>query len=60
MTKEYFIVAHEQLVEEYLDAHPGADWSEAYEATADGAWDRMTDNLAARGDALRDAQKDGS
>lgn len=54
MSKEQFIAAHEQLVDEYLEAHPRADWQEAYEATADGAWDRCCDNLADHADAMRD------
>ena len=59
MSKEWFMAAHEALVEEYLEAHPDADWSEAYEATADGAWGRMRDNMADRADYYRQARKDG-
>jgi hypothetical protein len=58
MSKELFMAAHEQLVEEYLEAHPDADWNEAYEATADKAYDRMRDNLADRADALKQRMKD--
>lgn len=43
MSKELFFLAHEQLVSEYLDEHPDADWSEAYEKTSDKAYDRMLD-----------------
>lgn len=46
MSKEWFIEAHEQLVDEYLEAHPDATWEQAYERTADAAYVRMTDNLA--------------
>lgn len=60
MSKELFMDAHEQLVEEYLEKHPDADWSEAYEKTADIAWGRMTENLAARGDYLRMKHKEGA
>ena len=60
MSKELFMAAHEQLVDEYLEAHPEASWDEAYEATADGAWDRLRDNLADRADYLRQARKDGA
>lgn len=45
MSKDHFIAAHEQLVAEYLDRHPNADWRKAYDATADHAYDRMRDNL---------------
>lgn len=58
MSKEWFIAAHEDLIAEYLDEHPDATEDEAYEATADGAWDRMADNMAAAGDAARQAWKD--
>lgn len=58
MSKEHFMAAHETLVEEYLDEHPDATWEQAYEATADGAWDRMCDDMAAAGDAARQAWKD--
>ena len=57
MPKEYFIAAHEELIAEYLEDHPDATEGEAYEATSDAAYDRMTDNLAHMGDALQ--QKDG-
>jgi len=56
--KEHFIEAHEQLIAEYLLEHPDATEAEAYDATADAAYDRMTDNLASLADALRDAHKD--
>ena len=59
MSKEHFMTAHDALVEEYLDAHPDAEWAEAYDVTADGAWDRLRDNLADRADHLRQLRKDG-
>jgi hypothetical protein len=57
MSKELFMAAHEQLIEEYLEAHPLADWSEAYERTADHAHDKMIDNIAAAADYERDRRK---
>ena len=57
--KEAFIEAHMQLVEAYLEAHPGATWDQAYEATGDMAYDRMRDNLADRIDTLRLRAKEG-
>ena len=57
MSKELFMAAHEQLVEEYLEAHPDADWSEAYEKTSDAAYKRMTENVADMIDAARDRAK---
>lgn len=59
MSKEYFIRAHEQLIEEYLNEHPDADWSEAYEKTQDKIQDRMVDNIAAIADAAKERRKYG-
>jgi hypothetical protein len=58
VSKEHFIAAHEQMVEEYLEAHPDATWAQAYEATADGAWDRMRDRMADAIDHYRDVAKE--
>jgi len=58
MSKEQWMIAHEQLVEEYLDRHPNADWNEAYEATADGAQDRCADNMADMADRARMIEKE--
>jgi hypothetical protein len=52
--KEYFIEAHEQLIEEYLEKNPNASEQEAYEKTADFAYEKMIQNLADRADFLRD------
>ncbi len=59
MSKKHYIQAHEALVEEYMNAHPDADWTEAYEATSDHAYGRMIDNLADRADQMRQLRKDG-
>ena len=59
MSKELFMDAHEQLVEEFLEKHPNATWSQAYEATADKAWDRLRENIADRSDYLRMKHKEG-
>jgi hypothetical protein len=56
--KDLFMAAHEELIELYLEAHPEADWSEAYEATADGAYERMRDKFADMVDAAHDRAKD--
>jgi hypothetical protein len=60
MSKELYMAAHEELVEQYLEAHPDATWEQAYEATADGAWDRMRDTLADHADNLRKRAKEGA
>lgn len=59
MSKELYIDAHEAAIEDYLEEHPEATEAEAYEATADSAYTRMTDNLAAQADHYRQLKKDG-
>lgn len=59
MSKEHFIAAHEELVEEYLERHPNATEAEAYDRTADAAYNRMRDNLADMADHYRQLRKDG-
>ena len=58
MSKELFIAAHEELIEKYLERHPNATEAEAYEKTADGAYDHMRDKLADMADTLRQRKKD--
>ena len=58
-SKEMFMDAHEQLIQEYMEEHPDADWSEAYERTSEKAMDRMNDNIAAKVDAAMDRAKEG-
>ena len=57
MSKELYIQAHEQLIEEYLSEHQTASENEAYEATADQAWNKMADNMADMADRLNDEAK---
>lgn len=59
MSKELFIAAHEELIEKYLERHPNATEAEAYEKTADGAYDRMCDRFADMADNLRLRAKEG-
>ena len=59
MSKELFIAAHEQVIDEYLEAHPNSDWGEAYEKTADAAYGRMRENIADLIDRERDRRKEG-
>jgi hypothetical protein len=56
--KDLFIAAHEELIERYMNDHPDADWGQAYEATADGAYDRYRDKWADRADAAKQRAKD--
>ena len=57
MSKEIFMAAHEELVEEYLIEHPDAEWDEAYEATADAAGDACREKFADMIDAARMRKK---
>ena len=59
MSKDWYIAAHEREVAEYLDRHPNASWSDAYERTADRAWDRMRDEMADAADFARMRKKEG-
>ena len=58
MSKELFIAAHEQLIEEYLEKHPGATEAEAYEKTTDAIHDRYVGNVGDMIDAARQRAKD--
>lgn len=58
MSKEMFMAAHEELIQRYLEAHPEATEAEAYDKTADRAYDRMTDKMANMADTLRQRAKD--
>lgn len=58
--KDLFIAAHEELIEEYLNEHPDADWREAYDKTGDAAGERMSGKFADMVDAARDRAKYGA
>jgi hypothetical protein len=58
MSKDLFIAAHEELVNEYLDKHPNAKWGDAYDKTADAAYGRYRDKFADMVDAARQRAKD--
>ncbi len=58
MSKEHFIAAHEQLIAEYLERHPGTSEFDAYDKTVDAAYGRMRENLADMADRLRQREKD--
>jgi hypothetical protein len=58
MSKDWFIEAHEREVADYMDRHPNADWTTAYERTADSAYERMRDEMADAADTIRQRRKD--
>ena len=43
--KEMYMAAHNALIEEYLEQHPNATEAEAYDRTADAAYERMYDTF---------------
>ena len=53
MSKELWIQAHDELVEEYMEDHPSVTWEQAYDRCAEHASERMGDNLADLADRLR-------
>ncbi len=57
--KEIFMEAHEELVAEYMAAHPDADEQDAYDLLADAAYSRMQEKYAAMIDHARDLRKEG-
>ena len=58
MTKELYIDAHEELIGLYLEQHPEASEAEAYDKTADAAYERMRDKYADLADTARQRAKD--
>jgi hypothetical protein len=59
MDKDLFIAAHEEAIEEYLNRHPDASEAEAYDKTADAAYDRYRDKFADMIDGARLRAKEG-
>ncbi len=58
MSKEDYIAAHEREVADYMDRHPYATWSQAYDRTAHRAFDRMREDMDDAADAYRQRVKD--
>ena len=58
MSKELYMASHEELIDEYMEAHPDATEQEAYDATADAAYGRMTDKIADMIDYARMMKKE--
>ncbi|MHB1328006.1 MAG: hypothetical protein ACYC2K_07375 [Gemmatimonadales bacterium] len=57
MSKELYMKAHEELIEEAMEADPTLDWSTAYTITAAGAHQRMVDKIANAADEAKDRAK---
>jgi hypothetical protein len=58
MSKDLFIAAHEELIEQYLEDNPGSTWDEAYDKCADAAYDRMYDMMADKADHMRKLKRE--
>jgi hypothetical protein len=58
--KELFIEAHDELITEYLEAHPDASERDAYAATAHAADERFREKLGDLTDRAMQAHKDGA
>lgn len=58
MSKELWVQAHDELVEEYMEDNPSVSWTEAYNRCAAYASERMGDNLADQIDQLNDERKE--
>ena len=54
MTKELYIKAHDELIEEAMELDPSLTEEQACTLTASAAYTRMTDKLADMADYLKD------
>jgi len=55
--KKLFMLKHEELCVEYMEAHPSATEQEAYDATADQVYGRVRDAHADMIDHVRALRK---
>jgi hypothetical protein len=55
--KELWIALHNRKIDEYMDSHPNADWSDAYEKCIPTD-DEFRDYLADKVDSARQQYKD--
>jgi len=61
MSKEKFIEAHQELMEEYMEKYPHVTFEQAYERTSDQVYIRYRDNWLALADDIRKTkQEEGS
>lgn len=58
LVKELYVEAHERAIEMYLEKHPDATEEQAYDATADVAYEMMGDRMADLADMARMREKD--
>ncbi len=55
--KDLYILAHEELIAEFLDLNPMVSWTVAYEQTQEHVEARLADKLAAQYDQWRNQQE---
>ena len=55
---ELFMAAHEELIEEMLEANPGMTDEEAERLTEDSVWDRMEGRMADKADMEYEKQRE--
>ena len=53
MSDDLFREIHEELADQYMENHPGIDWSTAYDLTADAAYNEYVERYAAMIDYQR-------
>ena len=58
LVKELYVAAHERAIEMYLEKNPDATEEQAYDATADIAYEMMGDRMADLADMARMREKD--
>jgi hypothetical protein len=58
--KDLYLNALDAMIDEYIDQNPDADWSEAYDACADGAYDRARADLFDAADHFRKQAKEAT
>lgn len=51
--KEFFMDAHEELIEELMERDPNLTWEQAYDLASDGAYDRMREKMFDAADQMR-------
>ena len=54
MSSDLWEIAHEQLIERYMEENPDATWEQAYQVTADYVDDHQADMLSKMADYAAD------
>lgn len=54
MNEDFYLETLENLIEDYMDEHPGVTWEQAYKAIASKAYDVALDRMADMADYYHD------